>query len=213
MNGFFNIQRGVNECGIESSVMFANPTTLGGKPVPKIPPPPASTATFLLKNDGKGIADGSDISDEIEDDLTSGVHALRNPNPMHANVSCFVQKDVDHKYNDIRQLAIKAGDTAACCSACKKEPQCGMWVVGAPATKCWLKKSYGKPGTQWVRAPGMISMCTAPTSAGKCPDTLPPPPPPPPPPVLVGPYICSGGQCIKGQGKVSYLDPHCFGQC
>ena len=40
MKGFFNIQRGINECGIESSVMFAHPSTLGGKPVPAIPPPP-----------------------------------------------------------------------------------------------------------------------------------------------------------------------------
>ena len=31
--GFFNIERGINECGIESSVMFAKPVSLGGVPV------------------------------------------------------------------------------------------------------------------------------------------------------------------------------------
>ena len=45
MKGFFNIQRGINECGIESSVIFANPLTLGGKPVPKIRPPPPTAFT------------------------------------------------------------------------------------------------------------------------------------------------------------------------
>ena len=30
--GFFNIERGINECGIESSVMFAKPVSLGGVP-------------------------------------------------------------------------------------------------------------------------------------------------------------------------------------
>lgn len=194
MKGFFNIQRGVNECGIESSVMFANPTTLGGKPVPKIGPPPLYTrqTKAIIKSD--------------DDDAPP-------LNPLHANVSCIVQKDVDHKYNDIRQLTISAHDTAACCAACKKEPRCGIWVVGSPATKCWLKENYGQVGTQWVRAPGMLSMCTQPASAGHCPDVLPPAPPPPPPPVLVGPYVCQNGQCVNGTGKVSYLDPHCFNQC
>lgn len=194
MKGFFNIQRGVNECGIESSVMFANPTTLGGKPVPKISPPP------LYTRQTKAI-----IKSDDDDDPPV--------NPLHANVSCIVQKDVDHKYNDIRQLTISAHDTAACCAACKKEPRCGIWVVGSPATKCWLKENYGQVGTQWVRAPGMLSMCTQPASAGHCPDVLPPAPPPPPPPVLVGPYVCQNGQCVNGTGKVSYLDPHCFNQC
>eukprot|EP01051_Picozoa_sp_SAG22_P014142 SAG22_NODE_1675_length_3830_cov_4.460198_2_plen_404_part_00 len=194
--GFFNIQRGINECGIEASVMFAHPATLGGKPVPKIPPPPTPKQ---LKTD--------------DDDGTGTASTAPPPNPLHANVSCIVQKDVDHKYNDIRQLVIKPDDTAACCAACKKEPRCGLWAVGHPPTKCWLKENYGKQGSQWVRNPGMLSMCTAPASAGKCPDKLPPAPPPPPPPVLVGPYVCRGGQCAKGQGKVSYLDPKCFGQC
>ena len=216
MKGFFNIKRGINECGIESSVMFAHPTTLGGKPVPKIPPPPAVAAAAVAAaaaGEGGTFAGARSTKMVIKTDDSGGVEAPPPPNPLHANVSCIVQKDVDHKYNDIRQLAVKPLDTAACCAACKKEPLCGMWVVGDPPTKCWLKENYGKVGTQWVRAPGMLSMCTAPTSAGKCPDTLPPPPPPPPPPVLVGPYICSGGQCVNGTGKVSYLDPHCYGQC
>ena len=205
MGGFFNIQRGINECGIESSVMFSNPATLGGKPVPKIPPaPPQAPAPAPARR----TALSRPVTKTDDDNGGEGP-----ADPLHANVSCVVQKDVDHKYNDVRQLVIKAGDTAACCAACKKEPRCGLWAVGHPETKCWLKANYGKPGTQWVRAPGMSSMCTAPTSAGKCPDTLPPLPPPPPPPILVGPYVCSGGQCVKGQNKVSYLDPHCFGQC
>ena len=31
--GFFNIERGINECGIESSVHFAHPLSIGGKPI------------------------------------------------------------------------------------------------------------------------------------------------------------------------------------
>jgi hypothetical protein len=141
MKGFFNIRRGVNECGIESSVMFANPATLGGKPVPKIPLPPlgptpaaaaaAAAAAAFLRPPSKNDDDGG---------------APPPANPLHANVSCVAQKDVDHRYNDVRQLAVKPGDTAACCAACRKEPRCGLWAVGHPSTKCWLKESYGKPG-------------------------------------------------------------------
>ena len=89
-------------------------------------------------------------------------------NPLHANVSCVFEHDIDHKYNDIRQVDVSPSNTSACCSLCKAEPQCGMWVLSpgtkGPYTKCWLKENYGKLGTQWVRSPDRIAMCTNPTA-------------------------------------------------
>ena len=131
-------------------------------------------------------------------------------NPLHANVTCVFEHDIDHKYNDIRQATVSAANnTAACCALCKAEPLCGIWVL-VPATKCWLKKNYGEPGTQWVRAPGAISMCTNPTADGKCPPSHIPNPPPPPP---VQHFVCEAKQCVLGTGHISYTDPKCFGQC
>jgi hypothetical protein len=131
-------------------------------------------------------------------------------NPLHQNLTCVFEHGVDHKYNDIVQYTIHAANnTAECCARCKANPQCGMWVL-TPATKCWLKSSYGKPGTQWVRAPGAISMCTNPTPAGSCPPSHIPAPPPPPP---VPHYKCEAQRCVPGAAHVSYTSPDCFGQC
>ena len=141
--------------------------------------------------------------------ITSGWNNI-DVNPLHANLTCVFEHDVDHKYNDIRQVTVHAANnTESCCALCKAEPLCGMWVL-VPATKCWLKKNYGKPGTQWVRAPGAISMCTNPTGDGKCPPSHIPTPPPPPP---VQHYVCEAKQCVLGSGHISYTDPKCFGQC
>ena len=89
-----------------------------------------------------------------------------------------------------------------------------MWVLSDPTagskgpfTKCWLKKNYGKPGSQWVHTTGRIAMCTNPTPDGKCPPNQTPPPPPTPH------FICKDKQCVPGSGHVSYTDSQCFGQC
>eukprot|EP00040_Diaphanoeca_grandis_P020139 m.106983 g.106983 ORF g.106983 m.106983 type:complete len:158 (-) comp27764_c0_seq2:41-514(-) len=123
-------------------------------------------------------------------------------NPLHANVTCVSQKNVDHKYNDIRQIMLNTtDDIPTCCSACEAEPECGIWVI--TGKKCWLKTSYGVPGPNIVYAEGTISMCTV-AGAKSCPDYTPPAP---------TYYICNGSMCVRGSGRVSYTDPNCFGLC
>ena len=41
-------------------------------------------------------------------------------NPLHANVSCVFEHDIDHKYNDIRQHP--GTDPGKCCALCEAEP-------------------------------------------------------------------------------------------
>ena len=158
------------------------------------------------------------------------------PGSLHDNVTCTTQKNIDHKYNDIRQ--VHNSSTAGCCALCKAESKCAVWVLTYDTT-CWLKFAYGTPGTQIVESAGAVSMCTA-AGATSCPDYrgdcsgystassctfntwqacnwdaatnvcagAPAPP--------RKTYICGGAggkQCIPGMGRVNYDDPNCLDLC
>ena len=148
------------------------------------------------------------------------------------NVTCVVQHNIDHKFNDLHQVGQQ--NTAQCCALCKAEPKCKVWVL-TPDKTCWLKHAYGTPGTQIVEADGTVSMCTK-AGAAACPDykgdcmgytsqsdctfnswqqcqwqgnacRSPPAPP-------RKTFVCNGEQqCVPGMGRVNYNDPSCLGLC
>ena len=95
--------------------------------------------------------------------------ALAALGSLHANVTCTAQRNIDHKYNDVRQVQMDAMDLPRCCALCKAEPKCAIWVV-TPNHLCWLKSAYGPPPAHGVvEAPGTVSMCTK-AGAASCPD-------------------------------------------
>jgi len=185
--------------------------------------------TFISKQNDARPLEGSAAA-PLGADSSAGL------NPLHANLTCVSQRDVDHTYNDIRQVPMKSNssaDLAKCCALCKAEPKCGIWV--SYELKCWLKRNYGNPKTQLKYHPGAISMCTTP-GATSCPDFKDCPmyrsaaecnaaanhrcfwspsskscdaPSPPPLPH----FVCKAGQCVKGDGRVSYISPTCYGLC
>lgn len=121
-----------------------------------------------------------------------GTRAVANPPPRH--IQCAeTEYGFDYAYGDLRM--IQAADSAACCSACAKEPLCVLWVKdtgnstsgNSTAHDCFLKRTWSDTPCAQVKGgqpcrrtlAGRESM----VPGGPAPAPLPPPPPPPPTPV------------------------------
>ena len=62
--------------------------------------------------------------------LTAG-RAHLAANPLHANVSCVFEKNVDHKFNDIRQVVVSPGNNTAGAQHCQPAPR-PSWALCCP---------------------------------------------------------------------------------
>ena len=117
--------------------------------------------TFISKqNDARPLA-GTTAASQRAADSAAG------PNPLHANLTCVAQKDVDHTYNDIRQVPMKGNspaDLAKCCALCKADAKCAVASLhhgsaSAPFFWCELKATKDNPRTVKTKGEELSVSC------------------------------------------------------